>query len=61
MNITGSFVAIEAWAHANGFEEGYETATKLVTEAFNKYYDENEEYDENVNKVHKYVMDALYK
>ena len=61
MDVRGAFASIEALGHANGFEEGYERAIELVTEAFNKYYDEVEEYDENVNKVHKYVMDALYK
>ena len=61
MDTRGAFSVVEAWAHVNGFEEGYNKAVELVIEAFNKYYDEVEEYEENVNKVHKYVMDALYK
>ena len=60
MDVREAFVATEVWSYSNGFKDGYNKASELVTEAFNKYYDEIEEYDENVNKVHKYVMSALY-
>ena len=52
---------LEEGIRGHGFKDGYEAAVRIVTEAFNKYYDENEEYDENVNRVHKYVFHALYR
>ena len=52
---------VEEGIRGHGFKDGYEAAVRIVTEAFNKYYDEIDEYDENVNKLHSYVFKALYR